>query len=231
MRPAIASLLLSSWAMGVSAGVRDVPLDELVRSTAAIVAGEVIKEEQVEVSPGVVEKTLSIEVRGTLKGPPALTTLAREGGTARVVRIRYLDGPNAPSEKRTFAVGDRGIWLLDPTGEDARGIYQAAMRYDDGREKEVREKLAALPRYEMQLIWLAGTRPPEYVFAVGKVGFRSLDAFKEFLGRLPMGSTLVWDPGCTRMGDEPLLSSQEEMERFRAYCGAKGLNFVLTPGG
>ncbi len=99
------------------------------------------------------------------------------------------------------------------------------------RYEETREKLAALPRYEMKLIWLAGTQPPEWVFVVGQVGFKSLEAFKEFVGRLPKGTTLECNPGCKRMGGEPLLASEEEMEQFGWFCEQKGVNFVLHLGG
>ena len=85
--------------------------------------------------------------------------------------------------------------------------------------------------YKMQLVWMAGTHPPEFVFVVGAVGFRSLPEFREFVGRLPKGSTLEWDPGCKRMGGEPLLSSREDMEAFRALCKEKGIEFVLVPSG
>ncbi len=37
------------------------------------------------------------------------------------------------------------------------------------------------------------------------------------------------DPGCKRMGGEPLLTSEEEMEQFRRFCEQKGVNFVLLP--
>jgi hypothetical protein len=85
--------------------------------------------------------------------------------------------------------------------------------------------------YKMQLVWMVGTEPSEWVFVVGHVGFKSLDSFKEFVGRLPKGSTLEWAPGCKRMGGEPLLSSEEEMEGFRKFCEERGIRFVLVPSG
>jgi hypothetical protein len=85
--------------------------------------------------------------------------------------------------------------------------------------------------YKMQIVWIAGTEPPEWVFVVGQVGFKSLDSFKEFVGRLPKGSTLEWAPGCKRMGSEPLLSSEEEMEGFRQFCKGRSIHFLLLPSG
>jgi hypothetical protein len=78
---------------------------------------------------------------------------------------------------------------------------------------------------------MAGTQPPEWVFVVGQVGFKSLDSFTEFVERLPKGSTLEWAPGCKRIGGEPLLSSGEEMEAFRRFCEERGIRFVRVPSG
>ena len=69
---------------------------------------------------------------------------------------------------------------------------------------DVAETSPAPVTYKMQLVWIAGTEPPEWVFVVGQVGFKSPDSFKEFVGRLPKGSTLEWAPGCKRIGGEPL---------------------------
>ena len=85
--------------------------------------------------------------------------------------------------------------------------------------------------YNMQLVWMAGTQPPEFVFVIRGVGFKTLDSFREFVGRLPAGSTVEWAPGCKRMGDEPLLSSREDMDAFRGLCKQRGIEFVLVPSG
>ena len=34
-----------------------------------------------------------------------------------------------------------------------------------------------------------------------------------------------------RKGDEPLLSSEQEMEDFKAFCAEKNINFFLIPSG
>ena len=81
MRILVAALLAFGSADIALAGVRDIPLDELVRDSAAIVAGEVIEEEQGETSPGVLQKTLAIRVGHVLKGQPAATELVRDGRT------------------------------------------------------------------------------------------------------------------------------------------------------
>jgi hypothetical protein len=52
---------------------------------------------------------------------------------------------------------------------------------------------------------------------------------KKFLGGLPPGSILEWDPGCIGMGGEPLLSSAEDMEDFKAFCVTNNIKFILLP--
>jgi len=85
--------------------------------------------------------------------------------------------------------------------------------------------------YELRLIRMSDTKSPQYVFAIGGSGFSSVESLKRFVPHLPKGSTLRWDPGCKRGGDEPLLSSQLEMEAFRALCKKSGIRFDLVPSG
>lgn len=87
------------------------------------------------------------------------------------------------------------------------------------------------PKYRMELVYIFEAGPTEYIFVVGNVGFKSVASLKDFVGRLPPGSTLEWSPGCRRRGDEPLLSSDQEMEEFKLFCAEKNVNFVLVPSG
>src|SRR4051812_2382657 len=109
--------------------------------------------------------------------------------------------------------------------------YEMAAMFLIAATPEVAATGPASVTYKMQLVWIAGTEPAEWVFVVGQVGFKSLDSFKEFVGRLPKGSTLEWAPGCKRIGGEPLLSSEEEMEGFRKFCEERVIRFVLVPSG
>jgi hypothetical protein len=77
------------------------------------------------------------------------------------------------------------------------------------------------PKYRMELVYIID----------GNAGFKSIDSLKEFLSTLPPGSHLEWSPGCLRMGNEPLLSSEWEMEEFKAFCAERNINFVLVPSG
>jgi len=61
------------------------------------------------------------------------------------------------------------------------------------------------PVYEMKLIFV-GEAPVESLFVIGNSGFRTVEALKSFLSRLPAGARLTWNPGCIRFGEEPLLS-------------------------
>lgn len=87
------------------------------------------------------------------------------------------------------------------------------------------------PKYRMELIYIFEGESPEFIFVIGNAGFRSVAALKRFLENLPPGSTLEWAPGCRRMGQEPLLSSEQEMDDFKAFCIEKGINFILVPSG
>lgn len=87
-------------------------------------------------------------------------------------------------------------------------------------------------KYELALVWIADTQPRQYVFVINaRVGFKSVAGLKHFVGNLPPGTVLEWDPGCLRMGDEPLLSSKADMDDFKAFCAAKKVTFVLVPSG
>jgi hypothetical protein len=89
----------------------------------------------------------------------------------------------------------------------------------------------APPKYRLELVRMIDAESTEYAFVVGKIGFHSMASFKEFLSTLPPGSTLEWDPGCIRYGDEPLLSSREELEDFRTFCADKKIKFIVLPSG
>lgn len=88
------------------------------------------------------------------------------------------------------------------------------------------------PKYQMSLVWLADDGDAhDYIFVIGSVGFKTVDGLKSFLARLPQGAILEWSPGCLRRGDEPLLSSEEEMDEFKRFCAEHGIEFILHPSG
>jgi hypothetical protein len=87
--------------------------------------------------------------------------------------------------------------------------------------------------YEIRFAQFADTfaGKPEYVFIIGEVAFRSVDALKKGIATFPKGSILKWAPSCKRMGGEPLLSSEEDMADFKKYCSSIGIQFILVPSG
>jgi hypothetical protein len=85
----------------------------------------------------------------------------------------------------------------------------------------------------MTLAWIADAgEAKQYVFVInGLVAYKTLDGLKKYLKNLPKDSTLTWAPSCLRMGDEPLLSSKDEMKKFREFCESVGIKFTLVPSG
>ena len=88
-----------------------------------------------------------------------------------------------------------------------------------------------LPKYELRLVYLFDGPQTEFVFVIGNTGFRSVAALRGFLASRPAGTSLRWSPGCIRMGGEPLLSSDSEMDEFREFCREHEIDFVLVPSG
>jgi hypothetical protein len=87
------------------------------------------------------------------------------------------------------------------------------------------------PKYRMELVYVFEGEDTEFIFVIGSVGLKSVDSLKKFLSSLPPGSNLEWAPGCKRMGNEPLLSSEQEMEEFKEFCAERSINFILVPSG
>ena len=89
------------------------------------------------------------------------------------------------------------------------------------------------PKYRMELIWVADgdEGDAEYIFLIGSVGFKTVEGMKKFVAGLAAGSVIEWAPGCLRRGNEPLLSSAEEMEAWRKFCEEHAIQFILIPSG
>ena len=87
--------------------------------------------------------------------------------------------------------------------------------------------------FTMTLAWIADAgEPKQYVFVInGVVACTTVDGLKKYLKDLPKDSTLTWSPGCCRIGNEPLLDSKEEMDKFREFCKSNNIKFVLVPSG
>ncbi len=85
--------------------------------------------------------------------------------------------------------------------------------------------------HELQLIYIFGEQKTEFIFVIGQSGFKSVAALEQYLATWAPGSELRWAPGCDRLGGEPLLSSEEEMQAFRAFLAKRAIKFVLVPAG
>lgn len=74
--------------------------------------------------------------------------------------------------------------------------------------------------------------PKQYIFVInGVVAYKTLEGLQKYLKDIPKGSSLTWAPGCCRIGNEPLLGSNEEMKRFKEFCESVGIKFTLIPSG
>ena len=107
-------------------------------------------------------------------------------------------------------------------------VMLSAILHVDAQENQQPE---APPKYRMDLVYVIDGDTTEYIFVIGSVGFKSVDSLKKFLSTLPPGSMLEWAPGCRRSGNEPLLSSPQDMEEFKAFCVEKIIKFALIPSG
>jgi hypothetical protein len=91
------------------------------------------------------------------------------------------------------------------------------------------------PTYRMETVYIFETETagstPESIVVVGNSGFRSKTALERFVSSLPKGAVLEWAPGCKRLGGELLLSSEKDLESFRAFCRKHGVTFILHPSG
>lgn len=73
--------------------------------------------------------------------------------------------------------------------------------------------------------------PRRFVFLIGGVAYETMDGLKMYLESMPKGRTLVLDPGCMRMGGEPLIDSNEEMAAFQAFLATIGVPLKIIPSG
>ena len=86
-------------------------------------------------------------------------------------------------------------------------------------------------KQELRLIYLLDGGKPEFIFVIGQSGFKTVASLEKHLATWPPGSELTWAPGCERLGGEPLLSSEREMQGFRDFLAKRGIRLVLIPSG
>lgn len=69
------------------------------------------------------------------------------------------------------------------------------------------------------------------IFVAEGQRFHSVEALKKFLDKQAAGTTVIWDPGCVRVGKKPLLSSAKEIRDLSTYLEKRGIRFVVIPSG
>ncbi len=70
----------------------------------------------------------------------------------------------------------------------------------------------------------------EVIVAEG-LRFNTVDSLKKFLDKQPPGTEVVWDPGCVRIGNKPMLSTTKEIKDLSSYLEKRGIKLVLSPAG
>jgi hypothetical protein len=68
-------------------------------------------------------------------------------------------------------------------------------------------------------------------FVIGSATFGTVAELRHFVEQQKRGTMLTWDPGCRRLGDEPLLSSEKDLAAFKAFCSERGVELVINPSG
>jgi hypothetical protein len=86
---------------------------------------------------------------------------------------------------------------------------------------------ASTPRLELRLELVNSV----WQFAIAGKALANVAALRAFLEQQPKGTTVTWDPGCRRLGNEPLLSNEKDLAAFKAFCAAHGIELVIKPGG
>lgn len=69
------------------------------------------------------------------------------------------------------------------------------------------------------------------VLAIRGVKYNTVALLKSALAAKPAGTVVVWDPGCVRVGEHPMLSTQKELNELRQFLEKKGLKFIERPSG
>ncbi len=85
--------------------------------------------------------------------------------------------------------------------------------------------------YPLKIIYLFETGKTEFIISAGNVGFKSVAALKEWVAKLPPRTTLELDMMCRHLGNEPLVSSEEELNDFKKFCEEHKIILKIRPAG
>lgn len=85
--------------------------------------------------------------------------------------------------------------------------------------------------YPMKFVYIFEGDKPEIIIVVGNGGFKSIASLKNWAKNLPSGTTIEFDMSCRRLGIEPLINSEKEMDDFKDFCKQHNINLVIRPAG
>ncbi|MGY8767485.1 MAG: hypothetical protein ACKVH8_03495 [Pirellulales bacterium] len=75
-------------------------------------------------------------------------------------------------------------------------------------------------------------KPNEQLLIInGILAFQTKAGLEKYLTELPAGSKVTMDPGCCRIGTEPLIGSSEEMQAFQEFCKTNKIKLIVIPSG
>lgn len=83
----------------------------------------------------------------------------------------------------------------------------------------------------LDIVPLLDTTPRRFVFVIGGIGYETMDGLRMHVEVMPKDQVIVLDPGCKRLGGEPLLEFEEEMAAFKAFVKKNGVTLKIIPSG
>jgi hypothetical protein len=83
----------------------------------------------------------------------------------------------------------------------------------------------------LDIVPVLDATPRRFVFVLGGVAYETKAGLFAHVEAMPKGSTMVLDPGCRRMGGEPLIDSESEMAELEAHAKKHGVNLKVIPAG
>jgi hypothetical protein len=85
--------------------------------------------------------------------------------------------------------------------------------------------------YSMKFVYVFEENKSEIIIVVGNAGFKSIASLKNWAKNLPSGTTIEFDMTCRRLGSEPFVNSEKEMDDFKDFCKQHNINLAIRPAG
>ena len=129
------------------------------------------------------------------------------------------------------AITNPPIRFLDHESKSFENTRSGTLISNSIAIKVIEKKATHVQTYSMELKYNGDAKRHWWTFKLGENEFSTLEEMKKFIKNMPKGSKITWPLPCIRMGDEPLLSSEAEMESFKKFCGDNGVTLVVLPSG